>query len=82
MSDETDDKLPDNVPGNYYVNQYCIDCQLCQDLAPENFACNEEEEYHYISKQPDSPFEELQVLEALESCPAESIIYDDESCEE
>ncbi|MCP3098101.1 ferredoxin [Myxococcus sp. K15C18031901] len=66
-------RRPDNAPGKFYVDSTCIDCQLCQDLAPNNFACNEEEEYHYVSRQPRTADELAQVVDALESCPSRCI---------
>ena len=68
-----------NVPGRYYVNENCIDCQLCADLAPGNFACNEEFEYHYVARQPQNEQELERVLDALNSCPTESICEDDKN---
>jgi ferredoxin len=31
-------KFPQNVPGRFYVDDQCIDCDLCRDTAPANFA--------------------------------------------
>lgn len=79
MSDDDFEIYPENVPGKYFVKNLCIDCQLCADIAPKNFACNEDEEYHYVIKQPENAEEEAQVIEALEYCPTESIdIFNDE----
>ena len=67
------DKVPGNVPGKYYVDTSCIDCDVCRETAPENFAADEDEGYSFVSKQPESPEEEAQCQEALESCPVEAI---------
>ena len=48
------DKLPDNVPGKFYVDSSCIDCDVCRTTAPNNFVANEDEGYSYVSKQPDN----------------------------
>ena len=32
-----EDKYEDNVAGKFYVDTECIDCNLCRELAPENF---------------------------------------------
>src|SRR4051812_30960716 len=33
MADKTR-KVPENVPGRYYVDDTCIDCDLCRETAP------------------------------------------------
>ena len=67
------DKLPDNVPGKYYVDRQCIDCDVCRDTSPSNFTRNEENGYSYVYKQPDSLEEEALCQEALNACPVEAI---------
>jgi len=67
------DKLPDNVPGKYYVDKQCIDCDVCRDMAPNNFTRNDTSEYSYVYKQPENREEEAQCIEAMESCPVEAI---------
>src|SRR5687768_4438263 len=74
-------RLPENAPGKFYVDAQCIDCQLCQDLAPENFACNEEEEHHVVVCQPRNARELANVIDAMESCPVGSIGDDGEDAE-
>ena len=48
-------KYPDNVPGKYFVDNQCIDCDLCRETAPANFTRNEDGGYSYVFKQPGSP---------------------------
>ena len=67
------ERVPDNVPGKYYVDSTCIDCDACREMAPRNFVRNEDEGYSYVSKQPETPEEEEQCKDALEGCPVESI---------
>jgi ferredoxin len=67
------DKLPDNVPGKYYVDSSCIDCDVCRTTAPNNFKANEDEGYSFVVKQPGNDEEIAQVEEAIESCPVEAI---------
>ena len=67
------DKLPDNVPGKYYVDRQCIDCDVCRDTSPANFARNDENGYSYVYKQPSNPEEEALCDEALNACPVEAI---------
>ena len=77
MADKND-KVETNVPGKYFVDQKCIDCNLCRDTAPNNFKQNADEGYSYVYKQPETPQEEEQCKEALESCPVEAIGDDGE----
>ena len=67
------DRLPENVPGKYYVDRQCIDCDVCRDTSPENFARSDENGYSYVYKQPDTPKEIELCNEALEACPVEAI---------
>jgi len=66
-------KYPENVPGKYYVDNQCIDCDLCRETAPDNFQRNEDGGYSYVFKQPESPEEEARCKEAKEGCPVEAI---------
>lgn len=77
MADRTD-KVESNVPGKYYVDSNCIDCDVCRETAPENFKANEDEGYSYVFKQPENEEEEAQCQEAMESCPVEAIGDDGE----
>lgn len=66
-------KLPENVPGRYYVDTQCIDCDVCRDVAPENFTRHADGGYSFVYKQPETKEEERQCQEALEACPVEAI---------
>ncbi len=66
-------KYIDNVHGKYYVDNQCIDCDLCRETAPSNFSRNEDGGYSFVLKQPFSPEEEIQCREAKEGCPVEAI---------
>ncbi len=77
---DCNDKLPDNVPGKYYVDSNCIDCDVCRTTAPNNFAANEDEGYSYVSKQPENEEEEAACQQAMEECPVEAIGDDGEEC--
>lgn len=65
-------KTQGNVPGPYYVDENCIDCGVCTELAPDNFGTNEDEGYAYVKKQPEGD-EEASVREALDECPVDAI---------
>jgi ferredoxin len=75
---DPDDKLPDQVPGKYYVDASCIDCDVCRETAPNNFEANEDEGYSFVKKQPEGDEEEAQCEESMESCPVEAIGDDGE----
>ncbi len=77
MADLTD-KVEGSVPGKYYVDSSCIDCDVCRTTAPENFEANEDEGFSFVNKQPENDDELAQVEEAVESCPVEAIGDDGE----
>src|SRR6266498_668139 len=61
----------DNVAGNFFVDNTCIDCDLCRQIAPEVFT--DIGNQSAVQKQPDTPEEELAALKALVTCPTASI---------
>ena len=67
------DKWSSNVPGKYYVDQQCIDCDLCREVAPLNFKRDDEGGYSIVYKQPTTPKEVEECEEALQGCPVEAI---------
>ena len=70
---QIEDRWPDNLPGKFYVDEQCIDCDLCREVAPEFFRRNDDQGYSYVFNQPDSQDEVGECEEALESCPVEAI---------
>jgi ferredoxin len=66
-------KLPENEPGRYYVDSQCIDCDICRDIAPDNFTREADQGYSFVYKQPESGSEENLCREAMEACPVEAI---------
>lgn len=68
-----EDRLPDNVPGKFYVDRQCIDCDVCRDTAPAHFTRNDENGYSYVYEQPVSLEEYELCEEALTACPVEAI---------
>jgi ferredoxin len=70
---EIEDRLKDNVRGEFYVDRQCIDCDVCRDTAPKNFTRNDENGYSFVYRQPATP-EELELCkEARDACPVEAI---------
>ena len=66
-------RYPDNTPGKFYVDDQCIDCDLCRETAPGNFTRNEDGGYTFVFKQPIAADEEALCKEAMEGCPVEAI---------
>lgn len=73
------DRYPDNIPGAYYVDDQCIDCDLCRETAPANFTRNDDGGHSYVYKQPENDDEVALCIEAMEGCPVEAIGKDGES---
>ena len=71
-------RVPENVPGRYYGDRRCIDCDLCRETAPGNFTRRDDEGYSYVLRQPAGGPEEAACLAALEECPVEAIGLDGE----
>ena len=74
-----EDKYPDNVPGAYYVDDQCIDCDACRVTAPNQFQRNDEQGYSYVYSQPETPEDKAKCDEAMAGCPVEAIGSDGDS---
>jgi glyoxylase-like metal-dependent hydrolase (beta-lactamase superfamily II)/ferredoxin len=61
----------DNVPGDWFVDERCIDCDVCRQLATATFGAAED--HSFVSRQPASPEEQHDALRALLSCPTGAI---------
>ena len=72
MADKSD-KWEENAPGMFYVDQQCIDCDLCRETAPDFFMRNEDGGYSYVYRQPTSEEDIELCMEALEGCPVDAI---------
>ena len=70
---EPENKVEENVEGKFYVDDQCIDCDLCRETAPDNFTRSEENGYSYVKVQPTSEEQEELCREAMEGCPVEAI---------
>lgn len=64
-------KVPDNVEGEFFVDQSCIDCDACRQLAPGVFA--EVGETSYVHTQPRSETQTRAAIRALLACPVGAI---------
>jgi len=64
-------RVPDNVPGDFFVDSTCIDCDACRQIAPGVFG--QAAETSFVHTQPTSLAERRSALHALLSCPTGSI---------
>jgi len=78
MADQYD-KWPVNVPGRFYVDRQCIDCDLCRETAPDFFTRLDDAGHSYVYKQPVTPEDIDLCQEALEGCPVDAIGSDGEA---
>lgn len=72
------ERWKDNAAGKFYVDQQCIDCDLCREMAPRFFTRSANGGYSYVHTQPATPEDEAEALEALRSCPVDAIGSDGE----
>ena len=73
------DRLPQNVPGRFYVDSQCLDHAWCQEAcAPANFARDAKQGVFYVCKQPENAEELAQCLRAVAGCPMAAIGTDGE----
>lgn len=66
-------RVTENVAGRFYVDVTCIDCDLCRETAPGNFARIDKRKYSYVVRQPAGVAEEAACRAAMEECPVEAI---------
>jgi glyoxylase-like metal-dependent hydrolase (beta-lactamase superfamily II)/ferredoxin len=64
-------RVPENVPGDFFVDSTCIDCDACRQIAPSVFG--EAADTSFVKAQPVSSAERRQALQALLACPTGSI---------
>lgn len=61
----------ENVPGDFFVDSTCIDCDTCRQLAPATFG--EAPDHAFVHSQPVTELDRRSALRALVSCPTGSI---------
>ncbi len=64
-------RVAENIDGLFFVDDTCIDCDTCRELAPESFL--DAGEYSAVYKQPVTADDILKASQALLSCPTGSI---------
>ncbi len=62
---------PANAAGDWFVDERCIDCGTCRELAPALFA--DVGPQSVVSRQPASPADEVEAWLAAQACPTQSI---------
>jgi len=65
------ERLPENVPGDFYVDSTCIDCDTCRRIEPRVFVPGNG--YSYVGRQPGQEEEQARSMMALVACPTGSI---------
>lgn len=70
---DTANRYPENIAGAYYVDNQCIDCDLCRETAPNSFKRNDDGGYSFVYNQPTTSEEQKLAKEAMEGCPVEAI---------
>jgi len=64
-------RVPANIPGDFFVDSTCIDCDACRQIAPGVFG--EAADTSFVKAQPGSNTDRRQALQALLACPTGSI---------
>ena len=74
MADSTH-KLPENVPGAWYVDDTCTPCRVCLDVpgADQFLKYNDDESYVYVHTQPETEEQLAAADEAMAICPQAAI---------
>ena len=68
------DRYPLNVPGRYYIDNQCTDCDLGRETAPNNVKRDDRTGISYIFKQPETE-DEIRLLEegGVQGCPTDAV---------
>lgn len=61
----------ENVPGPFFVDESCIDCDACRWVAPATF--DEKNDQSRVYRQPETEEERTRALMAVLACPTSSI---------
>jgi ferredoxin len=66
-------RLAENQPGPFFVDESCIDCDTCRQIAPATFARSDARGLSFVARQPDAADEARRARLALVACPTASI---------
>jgi len=61
-----------NTAGKFYVDDQCIDCDLCREMAGAFFT-RSDDGYSFVYKQPETAEDIALCEEALNDCPVQAI---------
>jgi glyoxylase-like metal-dependent hydrolase (beta-lactamase superfamily II)/ferredoxin len=64
-------RVAENVPGDFFVDSTCIDCDACRQIAPAVFG--QAAETSFVKLQPVAATDRRRALQALLACPTGSI---------
>jgi glyoxylase-like metal-dependent hydrolase (beta-lactamase superfamily II)/ferredoxin len=67
------DRLPNNVDGDVFVDDSCIDCEVCRIVAPSTFVRDHGVGQSIVKLQPKGEVERRRAAMALVACPTSSI---------
>ena len=76
MNESRFNRYPLNIPGKYYINNQCTDCDLCREYAPKNIRRDDRSGYSYVFKQPINQDEVDAVEKGVAGCPTEGVSND------
>src|SRR5688572_27347707 len=65
-------RLPENAPGDLFVDSSCIDCDTCRQIAPSVFA-RSRRGLSFVQEQPGDAAARHRAVMALVACPTSSI---------
>jgi glyoxylase-like metal-dependent hydrolase (beta-lactamase superfamily II) len=66
------DRLPDNAPGEWYVDSRCISCDVALQHAPDLITSNVDGK-SIVIRQPETPEDDMAMWRAALACPTRSI---------
>ncbi len=75
---EITQRKPENIAGRFYVDDTCIDCDLCRDTAPAFFRRDDDTGQSFVYLQPVTPEDIALARAALDACPTSSIGGDED----
>jgi ferredoxin len=66
-------RLDENAPGPFFVDDSCIDCGACREIAPATFGRSHRLGQSFVTAQPVGGDGELRALMAWVACPTASL---------
>ena len=66
-------RLAENAPGAFFVDDSCIDCDACRQIAPATFVRSPRHGMSYVAAQPTDADGERRARMAIVACPTASI---------